>query len=106
MKRLEEQESKYCCHRKVKHENGWSKRTRSLKTRLSCVNVGTKARQPSRSFPPTSFCFALPLKKICRSFAPTSFCFALPLKKICLPFAPTVYMFHYPMRTIFTFILL
>ena len=74
-------------------------------TLLSCFNVGAKARQPSHSFPPTLFCFALPLKNICLSFALTLFYFALPLKKICLPFAPTIFMFHFSMTAIFTFLL-
>ena len=42
---------------------------------MSCFNVGAKTRQPSRSFPLTSFCFALPLRKTCLTFAQTLFCF-------------------------------
>ena len=30
MRRLEQKESKYYCHRNVKHKNGWSKRKTNL----------------------------------------------------------------------------
>ena len=39
MRRLEQKESKYCCHRKVEHKNGWIKRGKAKQNK-----VGEKER--------------------------------------------------------------
>ena len=45
VRRLEQKESKYCCHRKVKHKNDWRKGRLIFRGKAEQNKVGSKERQ-------------------------------------------------------------
>ena len=48
LRRLEQEKSKYCCHRKLKYRNGWSTRKTNLLQRLGCPALMLEQKRDNR----------------------------------------------------------